>query len=245
MKHYINPNWPAPKNIRAYSTTRQDGHSKPPFDSFNLGFSSGDDPEKVKANRQQLNDELNLPKEPHWIKQVHGTVVDCADLAETSVVADASYSFKKNNICVISTADCLPVLFCDRAGTKVAAAHAGWRGLAAGVIEATFKAMEISPQDTLVWLGPAIGPKAFEVGEEVRQQFLQIDGLAHTAFVPSHKSGKWFADLYALAKQRLSKLGVTKIYGGDFCTYTDRERFFSYRRDHAKTGRMLTLIWRE
>lgn len=245
MQHYLIPDWPAPKNVRAYSTTRQNGHSKPPYDSFNFSFSSGDNLEHVKANRQQLRNELHLSSEPFWIKQVHGNIVIDADHAIEAPVGDASFSVLPNTICVISTADCLPVLFCNRAGNKVAAAHAGWRGLAAGVIEATLNALQIPPQDTLIWLGPAIGPKVFEVGEEVRQQFLQVDPAAVTAFIPSHNSGKWLADLYALAKQRLHRAHVTEIYGGNFCTYTDRERFFSYRRDQGKTGRMLSLIWFE
>lgn len=243
LQHYIIPDWPAPKNVFAYTTTRQGGHSKPPFDSFNFSYSSGDNHDDVAANHLQLKNELKLPSNPCWLKQVHGKEVVCADHAEKYTIADGAFATKANTICVVSTADCLPVFFCHPAGNNVAVAHAGWRGLAAGIIEATWQAMQIPAKETLVWLGPAIGPTTFEVGEEVRQQFLQVDSLAQTAFRPSANPGKWFANLYQLAAQRLNKLGITQIYGGNFCTYTDQTRFFSYRRDQGKTGRMLSLIW--
>jgi YfiH family protein len=235
----IVPDWPAPANVRALQTTRHGGVSASPFFSLNLGAHVGDDALTVARNRQLLNP--ILPGEPVWLEQVHGTVVANADKAECYTVADACIA--RYGVCVIMTADCLPVLLCDKAGSIVGAAHAGWKGLAAGVIEATVNAMEIAPQNLLAWLGPAIGPQAFEVGAEVRAEFIAADPNAAAAFVPS-PSGKWLADIYALARQRLNTLGITQIYGGDRCTYRETEHFFSYRRDGI-TGRQATFIWLE
>lgn len=237
-KHYIIPNWPAPENIAAVVTTRSNGYSKPPFSSFNLGKNTGDEPDTVAANCKKLREELQLMHEPLWLNQVHGTQVACADFPTQQIVtADATYATQANRVCVIATADCLPVLLCDRNGTKVAAIHAGWRGLCAGIIEATIKTMQIPGNEILAWLGPAIGPQKFEVGEEVRQQFLAVDSNANIAFIPSSQNNKWFANLYTLAKQRLAQCQVNQVYGGDYCTFTDADRFFSYRRDAGKTGR--------
>lgn len=242
--HYIFPDWLAPKNVHAASTTRTNGHSKSPFDSFNLGYGTEDNPENVKANREQLKDELHLPSEPIWLHQLHSNQVIHAENNSNKPQADATYATKSGKICVVMTADCMPVLICNRQGTKVAAVHAGWRGLAAGIIENTLKAMKLDPEDTLVWLGPAIGPEVFEVGEDVIQQFLQTDPKAQLAFqVKDNK--KWLANLYLLAKQRLAQQGVTQVHGEGFCTFTDHQRFFSHRRDKGQTGRMATLIWLE
>jgi polyphenol oxidase len=241
---YLLPNWPAPKNVRAYSTTRLGGHSSKPFDNFNMGARAADDPAVVEANRNQLIAELALPNPPLWLQQVHGIQVVRADQAPIYPTADASFTEKPGVVCVVLTADCLPVLICNRQGTQVAALHAGWRGLVAGIIETTLKTMSINPQDTLAWLGPAIGPKMFEVGDEVRQQFLAHDVKAQSAFVPKENQ-KWLANLYLLATQRLANYGVTQIYGGNYCTYTDAQLFFSHRRDQGKTGRMASLIWLE
>lgn len=244
LKHYLVPNWPAPKNIKSFSTTRLAGHSTPPFASFNIGEYSEDDPQKIIANRLQLHSELQLPNEPTWLHQVHGnTIIDANHTTAERLRADASYSKHPGKVCVVSTADCLPILLCDTEGTCVAAIHAGWKGLVAGVIEATLETMQIPSANIMAWLGPAIGPEIFEVGDEVRQQFLKHDPKAQQAFTKTAKPEKWLADLYHLARQRLNDKGVTKIYGGGFCTYKQSEWFYSYRRDQGKTGRMASLIW--
>jgi hypothetical protein len=237
-RHFIIPNWPAPANVHALQTTRLGGCSLPPYDSLNLGTHVGDDAMRVERNRNLLNDVL--PSEPVWLEQVHGTEVALAEAAGCCTVADACISRRKNAVCIVMTADCLPVLLCDQAGTVVGAAHAGWRGLANGVLEATVEAMDVAPERLMAWLGPAIGPTAFEVGAEVREVFVQHDSSAASAFVPFVE--KYLADIYQLARQRLQAAGITQISGGDFCTYTERERFFSYRRDGA-TGRMASFIW--
>ncbi len=235
------PDWPAPANVRAIQTTRTGGISQPPWVSLNLGDHVGDVIEHVAANRAALH--RLLPTEPLWLKQVHGVLaVDAAKTAHLPVPeADASFSREMNRVCVVMTADCLPVLFCDRAGTVVGAAHAGWRGLLNGVLEQTMLAMRVDPAELLAWMGPAIGPAAFEVGEEVRQAFVEQQPLAASAFLPAG-DGKWMADIYALARIRLRAAGVPSISGGEFCTLSDSSRFFSYRRDGI-TGRMASLIW--
>ena len=239
----IFPGWPAPANVKSLQTTRTGGFSAAPYDSLNLGMHVGDDPLLVARNRQQLN--RHVPTEPVWLNQVHGiTVVDAA-LASCVPDADAAFARRSGTVCVTMTADCLPVLLCDRQGSVVAAAHAGWRGLCDGVIEATVEAMHAAPDSLMAWLGPAIGPQAFEIGEEVRQAFIAAHSDAISAFTPSSQ-GKWLGNLYLLARQRLNRLGVTAVYGGgidrDFCTFTDQARFFSFRRDGA-TGRMASMIW--
>jgi len=244
----IVPDWPAPPRVHALQTTRQGGVSLPPFNDFNLGDHVGDDALAVARNRALL--QAFVPAEPLWLKQVHGAeVVDAANAA-CLPQADASVASRAGMVCAVMTADCLPVLLCDAAGTKVAAVHAGWRGLAAGVIEATVHSMGVPAATLMAWLGPAIGSQAFEVGEEVREIFLRHDATATTAFTPSPLMGegrgageKFHADIYLLAQLRLQQLGVQQVYGGNFCTYTDRERFFSYRRD-GQTGRMATIIWK-
>lgn len=237
---WIVPDWPAPARVRALSTTRAGGVSVAPYDSLNLGTHVGDDPANVAANRAQVR--RIVPSEPAWLNQVHGTVVvDAASVAGVPD-ADASVSRTPGAVCVVMTADCLPVLLCDRAGTVVGAAHAGWRGLHGGVIEATVTAMQVAPADVIAWLGPAIGPTAFEVGDEVRAAFVAVDAIADAAFKPAGQPGKWLADIYLLARQRLAALGVTAVYGGDCCTVSESRRFFSYRRDGV-TGRMASLVW--
>jgi YfiH family protein len=235
----IVPDWPAPSNVRALQTTRQGGVSEGPYSSLNLGDHVGDDPMHVAANRQRLS--ACLPSEPIWLQQVHGKSVAQAETASCLPQADATVADKANAVCVVMTADCLPLLICDRAGSMVAAVHAGWRGLEAGVIEETLVAMQARPADLLVWLGPAIGPQAFEVGAEVREAFMRVDAKAAEAFMPSGDN-KWLADIYLLARQRLQGAGVSAIYGGGLCTYADTARFFSYRRDGV-TGRMASMIW--
>ncbi|OGT23522.1 MAG: hypothetical protein A2342_02820 [Gallionellales bacterium RIFOXYB12_FULL_54_9] len=239
--HLIIPDWPAPAKVRAFQTTRLGGISAAPFDSLNLGDHVGDAPLVVARNRVLLN--TLLPSEPVWLEQVHGTVVANADLAGCRTVADASIA--RRGVCVVMTADCLPVLLCDKAGTVVGAAHAGWKGLAAGVIEATVREMGVEPVELMAWFGPAISQKAFEVGAEVRDEFINADPAAAAAFIPSPLQGegrKYLADIYALARLRLNALGVTQIYGGDRCTYSEPEQFFSYRRDGV-TGRQGSFVW--
>ena len=235
---WLLPDWPAPARVKACVTTRAGGVSLSPFDSFNLGDHVDDDPQAVARNRLRLQAALNC--EPAWLRQVHGVVVAAADAASVAE-ADASWTASVGVACAVLTADCLPVLFCDRAGTRVAAAHAGWRGLAGGVLEATLAALAVPAAKVLVWLGPAIGPQAFEVGGEVRDIFLAAHPQAHTAFVPSPNAGRFMADIYALARIRLAACGVTAVYGGGLCTVTD-PRFYSYRRA-ARTGRFASLVW--
>lgn len=234
------PDWPAPAGVRACVTTREGGVSQTPYDTLNLGDHVGDEPAAVAENRRRLTDEFSI--QPAWLKQVHGVAVAHADpgvIAE----ADASWTDTPGIACTIMTADCLPALFCDRAGTRVAAAHAGWRGLASGVLEATLDSLSVEPQDVLVWLGPAIGPQAFEVGAEVRDAFMTVHPQADAAFVPGAQPGKFMADIYALARIRLAARGVQAVYGGGYCTVTD-PRFFSYRRNPG-TGRFASLVWLE
>ena len=236
----IYPDWPAPANVKALQTTRLGGISTAPYDTLNLGLHVGDDPVRVNRNRQML--EPLMPSEPVWLEQVHGTVVANADAAGCRVQADACVARHRGAVCVIMTADCLPVLLCDEDGTVVGAAHAGWRGLCDGVIEATVKEMGVAPQQLMAWLGPAIGPHAFEVGEDVRAAFMAHDAQAASAFIPLAAGGKYRADIVRLARQRLNALGITRISGGTFCTYHQKDKFFSYRRDGV-TGRMGTFIW--
>src|SRR5512135_686758 len=214
---FIHPEWPAPASVKALQTTRLGGLSGAPYDSLNLGLHVGDDPVRVNRNRQALAQ--FMPSEPVWLEQVHGIEVANADLAACRVVADASVARQRGSVCVVMTADCLPVLLCDEAGTVVGAAHAGWKGLAAGVIEATIKEMGVAPQKLMAWLGPAIGPHAFEVGEDVRTAFMAHDAQAAQAFEAHGDQGKYHADIYLLARQRLDALGISRIYGGTFCTF--------------------------
>lgn len=239
---WIKPDWPVPSHINAITTTRAGGYSQAPYASMNLGTHVDDDPVLVVRNRASLTEQLHLPDEPLWLEQVHSTVVADADSLTPEIVADASVSHASGKVCVVMTADCLPVLFTNKDGTIVAAAHAGWRGLNDGVLEATVKKMRCDTAEIAAWLGPAIGPKNFEVGEEVRDAFVSQHDEAQNAFKAGEKSGKWFADIYHLARIRLSTIGINSIHGGGLCTYDDSERFFSYRRDGV-TGRMASLIW--
>lgn len=235
----IFPDWPAPDNVKAIQTTRKGGYSKGLYASFNLGSHVGDDAMVVAANRQLLNP--MVPTEPVWLSQVHGTQVINAATASCAPTADAAFAASLNTVCVVMTADCLPILLCDQSGTVVATVHAGWRGLLDGVIEASVLAMQKTPAGLMAWLGPAIGPSAFEVGNEVRDAFLAHDQATEKAFIRQGES-KWLADIYQLARMRLQKSGVESVYGGNLCTYSDAGRFYSYRRDGV-TGRMATLIW--
>lgn len=233
------PDWPAPANVGALQTTRCGGVSTGAYESLNLGDHVGDAAAAVRANREALVG--RIAAEPVWLNQVHGTAVVAAEAAAAGSEADAAVARAPGRACVVMTADCLPVLLCDRDGTVVAAAHAGWRGLRAGVLERTVEAMEVPGTALLAWLGPAIGPSAFEVGAEVRAAFVAHAAEASEAFEPSGE-GKWLADIYRLARQRLRAAGVTAVCGGDLCTVSEPGRFFSYRRDGI-TGRMGSFIW--
>ncbi|MDO6825148.1 peptidoglycan editing factor PgeF [Marinobacter sp. 1_MG-2023] len=243
----IRPDWSAPANIRAVCTTRAGGVSEPPWSSMNLGDHVGDVPEHVRENRIRLAGACNLPADAFgWLSQVHGTEVVClpAGVAATIPEADASFTRTVGRACTILTADCLPVILCDQNGTTVAAAHAGWRSLCGGVLENLVAKMEV-PADTLMaWLGPAIGPKAFEVGPEVKAAFVSQAPGSEVAFsAVGARGGRYMADIYQIARKRLEALGVKNISGGNFCTVSDSQRFYSYRRD-GQTGRMATAIWK-
>jgi len=244
----ISAGWPAPPNVRAVATTRTGGVSSGAFASLNLGDHVNDDADAVRQNRALLRAALRLPGDPVWLSQVHGnTVVTLDGTAASSTprrIADAAVTRAPGVVCAVLTADCLPVLFCNRAGTRVAAAHAGWRGLAGGVLEATVTALADAgaPADSLLaWLGPAIGPASYEVGTEVRDSLLRADPSAEDAFEAT-RPGHWRLDLYAAARARLRRAGVVAVSGGDLCTLADPDRFYSYRRDGV-TGRQATLIW--
>ena len=238
---WIVPDWPAPLTVRAVTTTRTGGVSRGPWRSMNPAAHVEDEPGAVNANRERLRERLDLPSAPVWLQQVHGTRIVDAATAKSGVEADGSWSCRAEVVCAVLTADCLPVLLSDRRGHCVAAVHAGWRGLAAGVVEAAVTALRETSPDLLAWLGPAIGPQAFAVGEEVRDAFIAHDPQAAGAFAPG-PDGILRADLYQLARQRLAGIGVVDVYGGQDCTFTDEARFFSYRREGV-TGRMASLIW--
>ena len=237
---WIVPDWPAPASVRAFVTTRVGGVSEGAYASMNLGAAGGDLPASVARNRAILAS--HMPAEPHWLRQVHGN-----DVAEPGrdpgATADAAVTHRPGIACAVLTADCLPVFLCDEAGTAVGMAHAGWRGLAAGIVERAVDRMGVEGSRLIAWLGPAIGPQAFEVGGEVRAAFVSQDPAAAVAFAEK-EGGKFLADLYALARQRLAAAGVRRVSGGAFCTFTETGRFFSYRRQRL-SGRMASVIWRE
>lgn len=236
---FLLPDWPAPSSVRALVTSRIGGVSRGAYASLNLAAHVGDDPAAVAENRRRLR--AYLPNEPLWLAQEHGATVVDAALAAPGAVADASFSRRTGVVCAVLTADCLPVLLCDEQGTAVAAIHAGWRGLAAGVVEATIAALAMPPARLIAWLGPAIGPCCFIVGDDVRQSFLERDPEAAAAFLAA-KNGKWQADLYHLARRRLAAQGLSRIHGGGLCTACEARRFYSYRREGV-TGRIASLIW--
>ena len=240
----IVPDWPAPAGVRAAFTLRSRGLSLPPFDTFNIAAHVGDEPRAVAENRALLRASLELPSEPVWLEQVHGHgVVELDGPASVGSPgpADAAVTGSPGRVCAIQVADCMPVLFAAPDASAVGAAHAGWRGLAGGVLEATVRAMKTPPGELLAWLGPAIGQAHFEVGDEVRAAFLAGDPGAAAAFVANPR-GRWQCDLYALARRRLAAMGVSSVHGGGWCTYADSGRFFSYRRD-GRCGRMAAVIW--
>lgn len=248
LENIIIPDWPAPANVRSCITTRTGGVSQAPYESNNLALHVGDNPEDVRRNRQFLSESLQLARQPQWLEQIHGVKVVTARDDERVRTADGSYTLEPGQACVVMTADCLPVLLCDERGTQVAAVHAGWRGLAKGILERALDRFSCPASQLLAYLGPAIAQPHFEVGIDVLEVFfraarspLHSDEIA-AAFKPSQRPMHFYADIYALARAELSALGVEAIYGGDYCTYADAERFYSYRRDKI-TGRMASLIW--
>ncbi|GKX63815.1 laccase domain protein [Pragia fontium] len=241
MTSLITPEWDLPVGVKSASTTRHGGVSAAPFNTFNLGDHVGDAADAVASNRHRLVQELGVSGDIIWLEQVHGIdVLTLNSTLPTSQQADASYTSTPGKVCAVMTADCLPVLFCSVAGNEVAAAHAGWRGLQAGILEQTVGHFSAEPENIMAWLGPAIGPEQFEVGSEVRDAFISVDPQAKLAF--KARGDKYLADIYLLATQRLNALGVQHIYGGDYCTVSQPELFFSYRREQ-QTGRMASLIW--
>jgi len=248
MNDWIIPDWPAPGNVKALFTTRNGGVShgvKGTYASLNLGAHVKDNPADVECNRALLR--CHLPGEPRWLKQMHGTYPVWIDKTTTlTQEGDAALSRKQGVVCAVMVADCLPVFLCDAAGTTVGIVHAGWRGLAGGIIEQSIAAMPVEHNKLMAWLGPAIGPDHFEVGADVYEAFVKQDAQAAQAFVSknSNHENKWLADIFLLARQRLEGIGITEIYGGEICTFSDSARFFSYRRD-GDTGRMAALIWLE
>lgn len=242
MLEPVIPGWPAPARVRAFVTTRAGGVSTGSCASLNLGTRCGDDAGAVAENRSRLA--ARLPSAPVWLRQVHGTRVADADAARAAgdePEADAAVARRASTVCAVLVADCMPVFLADEAASVVAVAHAGWRGLSAGVLEATLDAMRVRPESVLAWLGPAIGPRVYEVGEEVRAAFLAHDRAAETAFAPT-RPGHWLLDLYRIARQRLAARGVARVSGGGFCTHSDAARFFSHRRD-PRSGRMAAVVW--
>lgn len=236
--NWLKADWPAASHVYAATTLRTGGVSLPPYESWNMGLHTGDNPQHVQLNRQLLA----LPAEPFWLDQVHGKrMVEAKNTAAAVPEADGAWTRSEATVCAVMTADCLPVLLCDAAGQQVAAIHAGWRGLAAGIIENAVSKFACAPGTMMAWLGPAISVEAYEVGDEVRQTFITKDLAAEGAFKPG-KAGHWWMDIYALARLHFTRLGVDKVYGGHACTFTEKEKYFSYRRD-GETGRMVSVIW--
>lgn len=239
---WIYPAWPAPRQVLAVSTTRHGGVSEGPFARLNLSLRVGDAPEHVTDNRHALRQALDLPSEPAWLRQVHGNRVVEAAPDAGELEADASITRSPGPVCVVATADCVPVLLCAEDGKSVAAIHAGWRGFCEGVMEATVERFADDPRRTLAWIGPAISADAYEVGAEVRERLLESSPDGGFAFSRSANPGRWLADLPGLVEARLRALGIARVYRENACTFSEPERFFSYRRD-GETGRMATLIW--
>lgn len=238
---FIFPKWQVPRAVQMAITTRRNGFSAAPFAGLNVSDNVGDDPQAVDKNRCYLHDALSLPSDPLWLQQQHASDVLLCESNDDCRTADASISFESGYVCAVMTADCLPVLFCDKEGTRVGVAHAGWRGLLSGVLDNTAAALDCPPQQLCAWLGPAIGPDAFQVGDDVRDAFVQLDSNNAWAFLPDN-TGYWLCDIYQLARIRLRALGLVDIYGGSYCTYRDSANFYSYRRDGV-TGRIAALAW--
>jgi polyphenol oxidase len=246
---WILPDWPAPPGVRAAATLRTGGVSPPPWDTLNLGSHVGDDPERVAENRRRLAEALGLPSEPAWLDQVHGREVLRLDTPEPPAErsADGAVTSLAGTVLAVLTADCLPVLLCSADGRQVGIAHAGWRGLAAGVLDATVAAMAVPPAELMAWIGPGIGAAAYEVGADVHDACIAAFGPEAERYLPAGRPGRWQLDLAGLARRRLEMLGLAQVHGGRWCTHADPARFFSHRRDGGErpTGRMATLIWRD
>ena len=241
----IRPDWPAPDNVQAFTSTRKNGHSPGAYASLNLAQHVEDDFAMVERNRAQFIEDFNLPSQPVWLQQTHSNTVIMADDYQNVIAppeADASWTSSQNVVCTVLTADCLPVFFTNKQGDRVAATHAGWRGALNGIITSSFLATGIAAEDCLVWLGPAIGAENFEVGADVYQAFVSKNPENAIAFKQTDDQ-HWLCDIYQLARIELQQLGIYSIYGGGFCTYSNDEDFYSFRRDGAQTGRMASLIW--
>ncbi|MCG9583785.1 peptidoglycan editing factor PgeF [Vibrio tubiashii] len=238
----IVPNWPAAKQIKAFASTRCDGFSIGVYQGLNLGTHVGDELAKVEQNRQWLTEQANMPSAPVWLNQTHSTVVEEVNAPTSQVLnADGVFTSTTNVVCSAMTADCLPVLLTNVQGTQIAAVHAGWRGLANGIVE---NAVEKFDGEVMAWIGPAIGAQVFEVGKDVVDAFVSVEAKAMAAFTPRMQEGKWLADMNQLVTQRLQRAGVNQVYYSELCTFEDAERFYSYRRDGV-TGRQATFIWIE
>ncbi|MFA7522873.1 MAG: peptidoglycan editing factor PgeF [Halothiobacillaceae bacterium] len=242
---FIEASWPTPTGVRAGVTTRLGGHSRPPMDGFNLATHVGDDADAVAANRRELVEMLALPETPRWLKQTHGTTVVGPDVPTNQPQGDAAYTDRPGEVLAVLTADCLPVTLASHDGSEIAVVHAGWRGLANGVIERTVGRFSVVGDELMAWLGPAIGPAHYVVGEKVHEAFMHDHPADASAFRAAIEPGKYHADLFALARARLRRLGITRVYGGESDTFAQADLFYSYRRDQGETGRMATLIWRE
>jgi YfiH family protein len=241
---WLTPDWPLPAAVRVCATLRAGGVSEGSYATLNLATHVGDRDDRVAENRRRLRTELDLPGEPMWLNQVHGAAVARHDERNPSAIADAAIALEPGQVCAVLTADCLPVVLADRAGTRVAVAHGGWRGLIAGVLESTIAALNAPPSQLAAWLGPAISQTAFEVGGEVREAFL-AKSPEHAGAFATNARVRYQADLYRLARLALERAGVSAVYGGGWCTFGEPERFFSYRRDGGRTGRIATLAWLE
>ncbi|MGE3920923.1 MAG: peptidoglycan editing factor PgeF [Gammaproteobacteria bacterium] len=241
MIDIIKPNWPVPEHVHAYTTTRVGGYSEPPYDSLNMGYDSGDNEEVVATNRMLVRETLDLPSEPFWLNQHHGNKIICVDSFPDTLEADGSFARTPDKVCVVLTADCLPVFMTNPAGTVVAVLHCGWKSQVANIIENGVNILRRFTDELLVWLGPGISAQVYEVGSEFREQFLNKNPENEVAFKPK-ENDKWLADMYEIARISLRTVGVNAIYGGEYCTYSDPKRFYSYRRDHT-TGRMASMIW--
>lgn len=242
---FIKPDWNAPSHIKAFTTTRLGGYSTPPFDAFNLGLNVSDDRHSTVKNRELLTQSLKLPEPPRWVSQTHSTIVQNISEMEATCEADATFTTENQHVCAILTADCLPIVLTNTDGSYVAAIHAGWRGLLNGILENTLHTYVMSKDNMLVWLAPAISQKAFEVGLEVKDAFLASNPNYAQHFIDSQRPQHFFADLYGIAKNKLTSLGIplNNISGGDYCTYSDEQYFYSHRRDGKNSGRQATLIW--
>lgn len=239
--HFIFPRWPVLERVCSASTTRMGGFSQKPFDHFNLATHVGDDVHSVIQNRQLLKQALSLPTEPLWLEQIHSSIVIDASQAE-STTADGAYTNQPGIVCAVMTADCLPILLCNRTGTEVAAVHGGWKGLSQEIIQNALSRFRSAPQDIFAWLGPAIGPNHFEVGDDVRHSFIRLDSELAKAFVRSHPNHGWMANLRLIATLQLQRQGITEIFSEQVCTFDNYSGFYSYRRNN-QTGRMASLIW--